>query len=205
MLLKNNMKILFQGDSVTDCERSRGDGSYLGYGYPSFIAEKLNGRGLTFVNRAVSGERVSDVYDRREKDIFEVKPDLFSILIGVNDTWRRYDENNPRTAEEFEAIYRQLLGEVKERLPGVPIVIMAPFVLEVPDKKHWLEEDLIPKQEAVRRLAKEFADVYIPLDEIFKAEFDKNEDIYHLSPDGVHPNETGHKLIADCWINAVTE
>ena len=83
--------------------------------------------------------------------------------------------------------------------------MMAPFVLEVPDKIHWLEEDLIPKQEAVRRLAKEFADVYIPLDEIFKAEFDKYEDIYYLSPDGVHPNETGHKLIANCWVNAVTE
>lgn len=205
MLLKNNMKILFQGDSVTDCDRSREDDSYLGYGYPSFIAEKLKDRGMTFINRAVSGERVSDVYNRREKDIFEVKPDLFSILIGVNDTWRRYDENNPRSAEEFEAIYRGLLSEIKERLPGVPIVMMAPFVLEVPDKIHWLEEDLIPKQEAVRRLAKEFADVYIPLDEIFKAEFDKHEDIYYLSPDGVHPNETGHKLIANCWINAVTE
>lgn len=205
MLLKENMKVLFQGDSVTDCDRSREDDSYLGYGYPSFIAEKLKGRGLTFINRAVSGERVSDVYNRREKDIFEVKPDLFSILIGVNDTWRRYDENNPRTAKEFERIYRGLLSEIKERLPGVPIVMMAPFVLEVPDKIHWLKEDLIPKQEAVRRLANEFADVYIPLDEIFKAEFDKNEDIYHLSPDGVHPNETGHKLIAKCWINAVTE
>jgi lysophospholipase L1-like esterase len=205
MLLKDNMKVLFQGDSVTDCDRSREDDSYLGYGYPAFIAEKLNGKGITFINRAVSGERVSDVYNRREKDIFEVKPDLFSILIGVNDTWRRYDENNPRSAEEFEAIYRGLLSEIKERLPGVPIVMMAPFVLEVPDKIHWLEEDLIPKQEAVRRLAKEFADVYIPLDEIFKAEFDKYEDIYYLSPDGVHPNETGHKLIANCWVNAVTE
>ncbi|MBO4935106.1 MAG: SGNH/GDSL hydrolase family protein [Clostridia bacterium] len=205
MLLKDNMKVLFQGDSVTDCDRSREDDSYLGYGYPAFIAEKLNGKGITFINRAVSGERVSDVYNRREKDIFEVKPDLFSILIGVNDTWRRYDENNPRSAEEFEAIYRGLLSEIKERLPGVPIVMMAPFVLEVPDKIHWLEEDLIPKQNAVRRLAKEFADVYIPLDEIFKAEFDKYEDIYYLSPDGVHPNETGHKLIANCWVNAVTE
>ena len=203
MLLKNNMKVLFQGDSVTDCDRSRADDSYLGYGYPSFVAETLKDMGLTLINRAVSGERVSDVYARREKDIFEVKPDVFSILIGVNDTWRRYDENNPRTAEEFEAIYRKLLDEVKERLPGVPIVIMAPFVLEVPDKKHWISEDLCFKQDAVRRIAADYADVYIPLDEIFKAEFDKHEDIYYLSPDGVHPNETGHKLIAKCWVDAV--
>ena len=205
MLLKENMKILFQGDSVTDCDRSRDNDGYLGYGYPSFVAEKLKDKGFTFVNRAVSGERVSDVYARREKDIFDVKPDLFSILIGVNDTWRRYDENNPRTAEEFEAIYRTLLEEIRERLPGVPIVMLAPFILEVPDKKAWIEEDLRFKQEAVRRLAKDYADVYIPLDEIFKAEFDKHEDIYYLSPDGVHPNETGHKLIADAWIGAVTK
>lgn len=204
MLLKENMKVLFQGDSVTDCDRSRDNDGYLGYGYPSYVAERLKDKGITFVNRAVSGERVSDVCARREKDIFDVSPDLFSILIGVNDTWRRYDENNPRTAEEFEAIYRGLLDEIKQRLPGVPIVIMAPFILEVPDKKAWIEEDLRFKQEAVRRLAKDYADVYIPLDEIFKAEFDKHEDIYYLSPDGVHPNETGHKLIADAWIGAVT-
>ena len=203
MLLKPKMKILFQGDSVTDCDRSRENDDYLGYGYPSYVAAELKDMELTFVNRAVSGERVSDVYARREKDIFEVKPDIFSILIGVNDTWRRYDENNPRTAEEFEAIYRGLLDEVKNRLPGVPIVIMAPFVLEVPDKKHWITEDLCFKQDAVRRIAKDYADVYIPLDEIFKAEFDRHEDIYYLSGDGVHPNETGHKLIAKSWINAV--
>ena len=203
MLLKPKMKVLFQGDSVTDCDRSRDNDDYLGYGYPSFIAGALSNMDLTLVNRAVSGERVSDVYDRREKDIFDVKPDVFSILIGVNDTWRRYDENNPRTAEEFEAIYRRLLGEVKERLPGVPIIIMAPFVLEVPDKIAWISEDLCFKQDAVRRVAKDYADVYIPLDEIFKAEFDKHDDIYYLSPDGVHPNETGHMLIANSWISAV--
>ena len=205
MLLKENMKVLFQGDSVTDCDRSRGDDSYLGYGYPAFVAENLKDMKLTFINRAVSGERVSDVFNRREKDIFEVKPDLFSILIGVNDTWRRYDENNPRSAEEFEAIYRGLLEEIKQRLPGVPIIIMAPFILEVPDKKAWIEEDLRFKQDAVRRLAKDYADAYIPLDEIFKAEFDRHEDIYHLSPDGVHPNETGHRLIAEKWIEAATK
>lgn len=205
MLLKPKMKILFQGDSVTDCDRSRENDDYLGYGYPSYVAAELKDMELTFVNRAVSGERVSDVYARREKDIFEVKPDIFSILIGVNDTWRRYDENNPRTAEEFEAIYRGLLDEVKERLPGVPIVIMAPFVLEVPDKKHWIGEDLCFKQEAVRRVAADYADVYIPLDEIFKTEFDRHEDIYYLSGDGVHPNETGHKLIAKSWIDAVAK
>ena len=107
------------------------------------------------------------------------------------------------TAEEFEAIYRGLLDEVKQRLPGVPIVIMAPFVLEVPNKKHWITEDLCFKQDAVRRIAADYADVYVPLDEIFKAEFDRHEDIYYLSGDGVHPNETGHKLIAESWVNAV--
>ena len=205
MLLKPGMKILFQGDSVTDCERSREDDSYLGYGYPKYIAEKLADAGVTFVNRAVSGERVSDVYTRRQKDIFDVRPDLFSFLIGVNDTWRRYDENKPRTAEEFEKIYRELLDDVKMHLPEAKIVIMCPFVLEVPDKKHWIEEDLAAKQEVVRRIAKDYADVYIPLDEIFKREFDKHDDIYYLSADGVHPNEAGAMLIAESWINAVAK
>lgn len=204
MELKNK-KILFQGDSVTDCDRSRNDDSYIGFGYPSYIKEALSDSGCTLVNRAVSGERVSDVLARIEKDIFDVNPDVFSILIGVNDTWRRYDEANmPRSAEEFEEIYRDLLTRVKMRFPEIPIIIMAPFVLEVPDKKHWIPEDLCFKQNAVRKLAKEFADIYIPLDEIMKDEFYRHEDIYYLSADGVHPNENGHRKIAEEWLKAVS-
>lgn len=197
--------ILFQGDSVTDCDRSRDDDSYLGCGYVNMIAQRLEGTGCKIYNRGVSGNRLCDVVARKETDIFDIKPDIFSILIGVNDTWRRYDENNPETAEEFEAIYRPLLEEIKERLPGVPIIMMSPFILEVPDKKAWIEEDLCFKQEVVRKLAKEFADIYIPLDEIFKEEFDKHDDIYYLSGDGVHPNEIGHTLIADLWLDAIAQ
>ena len=205
MLTDKKTVILFQGDSVTDCDRSREDDSYFGFGYVNFIAKRLEGTGCKIYNRGVSGNRLCDLVARKEEDIFAINPDVFSILIGVNDTWRRYDSNMPETAEEFEEIYRSLLSEIKTRLPGVPIVIMSPFILEVPDKKAWIEEDLCYKQEVVRKLAAEFADIYIPLDEIFKEEFDKHEDIYYLSNDGVHPNETGHKLIADLWISAIQQ
>ncbi|MDR0401007.1 MAG: GDSL-type esterase/lipase family protein, partial [Treponema sp.] len=134
--------VLFQGDSITDCDRSREDGNDLGNGYPAKIAglwrNLYPGLGPRFLNRGISGNRVRDLTARYDADFRALKPDLVSILIGINDTWRRYDSGDPTSTEAYEKNYRILLENLKRDLPGAAIVIMEPFLLNSdPAKAQW--------------------------------------------------------------------
>lgn len=196
--------VLFQGDSVTDCGRIYGDDLSLAEGYPGKIAEihsLLFGQETPrFINRGVSGNRVRDVLARFEKDIKELNPDFISILIGINDVWRRYDSNDITGPELFESGYRSLLLKIKEELPKTKIMIMEPFVLHsLPDRVQW-HEDLDPKIQVVRKLAREFADYFVPLDGIMaKAACRFGEKA--LAEDGVHPSSLGHGVIAEAYLS----
>ncbi|MEG2381165.1 MAG: SGNH/GDSL hydrolase family protein [Oscillospiraceae bacterium] len=199
--------ILFQGDSVTDCDRSREDLNDLGLGYPKFVAGFFNarypGEDVNFLNRGISGNRVRDLKARWANDCIALKPDIVSILIGINDTWRRYDEaNDPTTAAEYESDYRYILNEIKTKLPNTEIVMMEPFVLQSPPDRLIWREDLDPKIHVVRKLAAEFGATFIALDGIF-AEASIASYPAKWSADGVHPSPNGHALIAENWLNAM--
>ena len=206
-LITKDMTILFQGDSITDCGRERDDITSLGFGYAHLVASRLlvkkPGYNLKFINKGISGNRVRDLEARWEEDCIDLKPDLVSILIGINDVWRRYDHNDATSTQDFEDTYRRILLRVKKEL-GVPIVILEPFVLPVqPSQAEW-REDLDPKIHAVRRLAREFGAAYVPLDGIFAAATVQQEPAF-WAYDGVHPSLAGHDLIADAWLKAVGE
>lgn len=205
MSIKENMTILFQGDSITDAGRNREDFFSIGYGYPKYIAEILTEKypnyNLKFLNRGVSGDKTNNLLDRWDEDCISLKPDMVSILIGINDTWRRFDSNLPMSAEEFEKNYMDLLIQVKEKL-NVPIVILEPFLLaETEPKIHW-RIDLDPKIQVARKVAAKFGAIFIPLDGAFAAACCKKP-ISFWAPDGVHPNENGSLFIANEWIKAV--
>lgn len=199
------MTVLFQGDSVTDCGRKREDAEDLGLGYAvmaaSLFAARYPERNVRFLNRGIGGNRVRDLRARWQEDCIELKPDVVSILIGINDTWRRFDADSITTAEEYERDYRYLLTELKEKLPDTRIVLMDPFFLPIGDKEGW-REDLDPRIAAVRSLAKEFGAVYIPLDGLFAAQYIASEP-ERYSQDGVHPNWTGHAFIAERFLEYV--
>lgn len=209
MLLKPNMTILFQGDSITDCGRDRENSECLGAGYPHFIAAALRTEfptyRLNFINRGISGNTSAQMLDRWEEDCIALKPNLLSILIGVNDTWRRYDEAQTlTTAQQYEDNYRAALTRVREALGNIPIVILEPFLLPfTEDKQHW-REDLDPRLHVARKLAKEFDATYIPLDGLF-AQQAIASDSKIWSADGVHPTDAGHMFITENWLNAVLE
>lgn len=203
-IFRDGQIILFQGDSITDCRRQYEDSTSLGEGYPNVVAKLYQlmfpENKVTFVNKGISGNRVKNLLARYDEDFKAVKPDILSILIGINDTWRRYDNNDPTGAEEFERDYRELLQKIKKDMPDCRLVLIEPFVLySLPDRVDW-REDLDPKIHVVRKLAKEFADYYIPLDGIFaKAEVEG----YHceqIAADGVHPTPLGHRMIAEEYI-----
>lgn len=205
MLLKNNQVVLFQGDSITDAGRIRKGDKNLGQGYAMMAASWFSAiypeKNVRFLNKGISGNRVKDLKSRWEKDCLSLKPDWVSIMIGINDCWRHYDSNDPTTAEEFEADYRIILKQVRDNLDA-KIIIMEPFVLPVPeDRKYW-REDLDPKIQVVRKLAREFEAVFIPLDGIFaRVSTKKPSDFW--AADGVHPTPAGHALIARNWLEAV--
>jgi lysophospholipase L1-like esterase len=199
--------VLFQGDSITDCGRVKTNGSNLGNGYPARVAglwqNLFPDSALTFLNRGVSGNRAKNLLERYDADFKALKPDLVSILIGINDTWRRYDSNDPTSTEKFEENYRTLLTNLKTDLPSAAIVIIEPFMLNSDPAKAVWREDLDPKIQVARRLAREFADVFVPMDGIFTRYAVEGIMDADMSADGVHPTPRGHGIIAAEWLKAL--
>ena len=196
------MRILFQGDSITDCGRSKETSpahapELLGHGYVSLLAGRL--AGAEVLNRGISGNRVVDLYARWKPDALQLKPDLISILVGVNDTWHEFTSGNGVEVPRYEAIYRMLLAWTVENLPGVRLVLCEPFVLPVDDTRRQWRAEIDERRKVVADLSREFAATLVP----FQTEFDAallREDAGHWAEDGVHPTMAGHRLLADCWM-----
>ena len=208
-MIHPNDHILFFGDSITDCGRNRdaapGEPAGWGGGYVHQIAARLSSELpaslLQFTNKGVGGNRIYDLEERLERDVLSLAPDVVTILIGINDVWRRFDSRVRSPIDEFHASYRAILEHLTSA--GPQLVLMEPFVLPVPaDRREW-REDLDPKIEIVRDLAREFETILVPLDGIFAAASAKREPAF-WAPDGVHPSAAGHALIAESWIVALT-
>ncbi|RTE10850.1 SGNH/GDSL hydrolase family protein [Paenibacillus whitsoniae] len=203
--IEDRATVLFQGDSITDFGRNREDGHDLGSGYAmmasAIFSSNYPEKQVKFINRGIGGNRVTDLQQRWEQDCLDLNPTWVSIYIGINDTWRRYSHNDPTSVETFTQGYRNLIEQTKEKLDA-KLVLIEPFVLPLPeDSKQW-REDLDPKINAVRELAREYHALLVPLDGLFAAAS------VHAPPafwttDGVHPSPAGHALIAKAWLDAV--
>ncbi|WP_420799293.1 SGNH/GDSL hydrolase family protein [Ktedonospora formicarum] len=204
-LIEEGATVLFQGDSITDAGRWRSDEGNMGQGY-AMIASALFGalypeRRVRFLNRGISGDRVKDLRARWELDCLELRPNWVSILIGVNDTWRRFDQNEETRLEVFTQVYRTLLEDIKGRLDA-KVILCEPFVLpSQPQYVQW-REDLDPKIQAVRELAREFDALLVPFDGLFAQACERREAGY-WGADGVHPSSEGHALMARSWLRVV--
>lgn len=198
------MKILFQGDSITDAGRDRSDCHNLGNGYPKYAAELIAkafpDTQFEFVNLGISGNQTRNLVERLQSDFVDIQPDLCSIHIGVNDTWHRAGNREWLDNDIFESNYRTVLSALKEKT-NAKIIIIEQFLLPAEDKLYF-REDLNPKIDITRKLAREFADVFIPLDGLFAAACIDN-DYTHWSPDGVHPNDNGSRFIGKLYCDAV--
>ncbi len=204
--LEKNEVILFQGDSITDCSRNKFIKADLGHGYASLINHKLQedlpDYNITCYNRGVWGNRVINLKRRWYRDCLKVEPTLVSILIGINDTRRKYKYNKPISVKDFGNTYKFILNETRSNLKDTKLVLIEPFVLpDTEDKSLWYE-DLSPKIEVIRNLSKDFNALYLPLSDIFHQAMksDGKGPLYWTS-DGIHPTEEGHKLIARKWLD----
>ena len=195
--------ILFQGDSITDCGRSREDNANVGIGYPLLVKAQVgyeNPGEYQFLNRGISGNRIVDLYARIKCDILNYKPDVMSILIGVNDVWHELgDSPNGVDADKFFKIYSMLIDEVKESLPNIKIMILEPFVLEACSTTENFET--AKRAEMARKIAEKYNLPFIKLQEGFDNLAKKAPNSYWLG-DGVHPTAKGHEFIKNEWLKA---
>lgn len=200
------MKILFQGDSITDWGRDRNDIHNLGNGYPKYAAKLLTERypdiDFEFINLGISGNQTKDLVARLDTDFIDIQPDIVSILIGINDTWHHAEQKDWIPNEIFEERYRTVLTAIKEKT-NAKIMMMEPFLIPTEDKA-FFREDLAPKIEIIRKLAREFADIYLPTDGLLASAF-IGDDPLSYAADGVHPTAKGAEFIGMLYCEYISD
>ena len=210
-LIKDNI-ILFQGDSITDSGRNREDNSYnnaraLGSGYPMLagaeLLEKHASLNLKVFNKGISGNKVYQLAERCDADCLNLKPDILSILIGVNDIWHKLNGQYNGTVEIYRNDYIALLERTRKALPNVKLIICEPFA--VPGVKavddRWYPE-FYGYQKAARDIAAQFGATFIPYQKIYD-EAQKHAPGSYWTGDGVHPTLAGAQLMAQAWLHGV--
>ena len=189
---------VFIGDSVTDCGRLEEPPFGDGYVFNIANSTRLSGE---IINVGTSGHRLIDLENRWNTDVLAHQPTLVSVAIGINDTWRRYDDNDSTSVEAFEDSYRRVLTATKAQ--GNPeLVLCEPFLLAVHDEMNTWREDLDPKIAVVHKLATEFNAKLVPFDRRFN-DLAGEMSMSELAEDGIHPSKLGHQIMADLWLRTV--
>ena len=210
--IPEGMTILFQGDSITDGGRNRGayypnNRQGMGQGYVRHIVTDLLGKypqkKFKFYNRGISGNKVFQLRNRWKDDCIQLKPDVLSILIGVNDFWHTLSHNYPGTVNTYERDLKSLLEYTVSTIPNIKLIIGEPFVLHegtAIDTNKW-KGFFEPYQIAAREIASSFEASFIPYQALFDAALREAPTAYWC-PDGVHPAMAGNYLMANAWIQA---
>jgi lysophospholipase L1-like esterase len=211
-LIERGNTVLFQGDSITDAGRSRDKAgeanspSAMGKGYAWLAASQLlvdrPVAGLKIFNRGISGDKVYQLADRWQADCLDIKPDLLSILVGVNDFAHIHKHGYEGTLEKYEADYHALVKRTKEALPEVKLVICEPFVLNVGLVDDTWIEPFAGYRAAARRVADKAGAEFVPFQKMFDYAT-KIAPPEHWAADGVHPSMNGATLMAHWWLKAV--
>ena len=211
-MIKPKDIVLFQGDSITDVERSRENVTghepiNLGMGYAKMVSARLLSERpkdeLTIFNRGIAGNTTLELEARTQSDMIDLKPSVLSILIGVNDTWHEFNSENRISVETYENVYRSILSNVSKACPGVRMVLCEPFALPcgnvVTDVWHT---DIAKRSAVVRALAAEFDAPFVAFQEMFHEAL-KEAPAEYWAPDGIHPSVAGHHRMAELWWKTV--
>ncbi len=207
-----NNTVLFQGDSITDSGRKKdnldpNNTSALGSGYAMIAGSELlfkyPEKSLKVYNKGISGNKVYQLAERWDTDCLNLKPDVLSILIGVNDYWHKHDGKYNGTIDVYRNDFKTLLERTKKALPNVKLIICEPFA--VPDvkavDKTWYPE--FPEyQKAAREIADTFDAAFIPYQSVFDKAV-KSAPGSYWTADGVHPSLAGAQLMAKAWLEVV--
>lgn len=210
MKLAQGQRVLFIGDSITDAGRDYDNYYDLGNGYAHMAGSLILGRyadlQLEVLNRGINGHKLQDLAERWQKDCLALKPDILSVMIGINDIWHHRSAGQPIDAQylaTFKDTYRHLLKKARQENPKLHILLLQPFLLPLPaDHTDW-ETELVPMTEIIEGIATEFNAQYIPLHEHFKQLVKVSPAEHFTIEDGVHPTRVGHGVIASQWLDQV--
>lgn len=200
--------VLFQGDSITDAGRNEGQyyanqAGGMGQGYVMQIVGELLGnhpkQNFQCYNRGISGHKVFQLADRWEIDCLALKPDILSILIGVNDYWHTLSGRYDGTVEVYEKDYRQLLDRTKKALPDVQLIIGEPFAVAGGRAIDEQWEKFHSYRAAAKKIAQDYDAVFLPYHSVFEEAL-KSAPVEYWCPDGVHPSIAGANLMAATWM-----
>jgi lysophospholipase L1-like esterase len=197
------MKIVFFGDSITDCDRDRSDEKSLGDGYVKVLADKLRpiypDMDIELINKGISGNEVCDLLARVNSDVIDYKPDAVVIMIGINNTIHKYKYGKELNYNQFEADLKALIVALKEA--GIVVIFLEPFLLPAPDKRR-MRVTFDKELEIIHRVCVEMCDEFVAYDEMFNG-LCQSRSYQFYSLDGVHPTFEGSNLIANTAIKAI--
>jgi len=197
LVFQSDQTVLFIGDSITDCGR-RQDQEGLGNGYVRKITELITARYpdryISYINRGIGGDIVEGLEKRWTEDVIALQPDWLSIKIGINNAARQ-EELDENYLPKWEAAYRRILIRSKNELNLSGIFIFEIFYIaqdvEFPPK--W---SVSAYNQVIHRLAEEFGAQLVPVDIVFQQAVVERPGFLWTTMDGVHPNATGHSLMA---------
>ncbi|WP_226670885.1 SGNH/GDSL hydrolase family protein [Metabacillus litoralis] len=211
MKLEQGQKLLFIGDSITDCERAKPEGeglfNALGKGYVSYIDALLQAvypeLGIRVVNKGISGHTVRDLQNRWQEDVLDQHPDWLSIMIGINDVWRQYDTPFIKDwhvlIDEYETTLRKLIDETKPFVKE--IVLMTPFYIEN-NVNDYMRKTMDEYGQVVKKIAEETNCLFVDTQAAFNVVL---QDLYSatLAWDRVHPSAAGHMVLTRAFLKEI--
>ena len=201
--IKSGEKVLFIGDSITDCGRRSAERP-LGGGYVKIFSDFLIAcepeKEVEIINKGIGGDNSIGLLDRWTDDVLRHEPDWLSIKIGINDLHTHLrDSANGISPEKFEEAYRKIMKRTRESLPRCKILLIQPFYISRESSKdsfrHGVLEILPRYLKVVEQLSKQYKTRLLKTHDMFQNLLKYYEpDTFCNEP--VHPNLTGHIAIA---------
>lgn len=192
------MRLLFAGDSITDADHLWEPGpDGLGQGYVHMIAKTLTGESYQFINSGFNGFRAEDLLRRWNRICLSKKPDLVTLLVGVNEAGAAM-EGMVTTPGEFSRTYERLITEVLENT-GADMILMEPFLFCRPAYLITWRKYFDPLLPEIAHLAEKYSLPLIRLDQPLN-ELAEKLGVDAVTVDGIHLTELGNRFLAEQWL-----
>jgi lysophospholipase L1-like esterase len=200
-------RVVFYGDSITDQRL------YTTF-VETYVVTRFPRMKVSFVHSGVGGDRVSGgsagtIDVRLPRDVVAYKPDVITIMLGMNDgSYRAFDQ---KIFDAYASGYRHIIRTVKDALPGIRITVIEPSpyddVTRPPTFEGGYNNVLVRYGEFLKELGREenltVADLNGPVvAALEKAGKLDAETAKKLVPDRVHPAPGGHLLMAEALLKA---
>jgi lysophospholipase L1-like esterase len=160
--------------------------------------------GRNIVNRGISSDRIGiderGILHRLDSSVFDCKPDVIILENGVNDLGELWRTGKP-SLDEIDACYRKVVGNIRTRLPDVPLIIVNLFPAR--DRYAGLKPLI---NDFNQRLAKIAEDYHCPFMDMYKPLADDQGLLQaKYSRDGLHLSDAGYRIWADKIEKALDE